>query len=116
MNSSLESTLLRAIAVLALVAAAVLALYITVNSGVMGDDAASAPETAMGTTADSGDVAQGETPAETGTTSQKTYEVKPGDSFALISEQHNTDIATIMELNPNVNPQNLKPGTVLVVP
>ncbi|GBE57547.1 membrane-bound lytic murein transglycosylase D [bacterium BMS3Abin01] len=111
---------LRTLAVLALIAASIIAVMITTNSGIIGtggDQTAGPDQATVATTG----AAAAESPGQaldTDTTAgdQKTYEVKSGDSFASIAVEYNTSIARIVELNPNVNPQNLKPGTLLVVP
>jgi len=115
----MESNLIRVLAVLALAAALIVAFYITVNSGIMsGDDETAASDTETSTVVDleAGDTSTGEAPAEPGAETQNTYQVKPGDSFASIAVEYDTSIARIVELNPNVNPQNLKPGTAIIVP
>jgi lysostaphin len=117
--SSIESTVIRVLAVLALVTAAATAVIITNSSGILGGDesAAVADQTTAAQTAPSPEEALDQPAAEgTATTAGNTYEVKPGDSFASIAAEYNTSIARIVELNPNVNPQNLKPGTVIKVP
>ncbi len=111
---------LRTLAVLALIAAAVIAVMITTNSGIIGasgDQASGVDQATVATTGAAADESPDQAlDADTTTGSRNTYEVKSGDSFASIAVEYNTSIARIVELNPNVNPQNLKPGTLLVVP
>ncbi len=52
----------------------------------------------------------------TSTTSTRTYVVQDGDTFYSIAQKFNTTIATIKELNPSVNPQQLHSGLKLMVP
>ncbi len=120
MQGGLERSVLRFLAVAALIAAAAVGFYIVAISGVIGSgsggEAARTTATTATTTtaaAPAEEPAAGETTATTG---QNTYTIKPGDSFASIAAEHNTSIAKIIELNPNVNPQNLKPGTEIKVP
>ena len=126
MYSHLESKLLRPLAVLALGVAFVVAALITFNSGVLGDggdsslrseeaidaSAGAAPEQA----AASEPAAPPETPSQTAPATEKTYEVQDGDSFYSISRKFNTSIAEIQQMNPNLDPSNLSPGTKIVVP
>jgi LysM repeat protein len=44
---------------------------------------------------------------------RSTYRVKPGDSFAAIAEKQGVDVATLQELNPDVDPRALQPGQKL---
>ena len=50
------------------------------------------------------------------TTSTSTYVVQDGDTFYSIAQKYNTTVATIKELNPGVNPQQLHAGLKLAVP
>lgn len=116
-DGGLEANVIRVLAVVALVAAAIIAGSITINSGIF--DRAQADvgaDTGTVATVSTDEEPTGETAVETTTTTQNTYEIKPNDSFATIAEQYNTSIARIVELNPNLDPQNLKPGTVINVP
>lgn len=44
---------------------------------------------------------------------RSTYRVKPGDSFAAIAEKQGVDVATLRELNPDIDPRALQPGQKL---
>lgn len=44
------------------------------------------------------------------------HQVKRGDSLWKISQEHNTSVGAILIANPNVNPDNLRIGSNLVVP
>lgn len=120
--SGLEANIIKMLALVSLIVAAIVAGYITVNSGIFGGTAADAGADVSTVSTIAGEAEQpaGEAaPApETATTATtpNTYEIKPNDSFATIAEQYNTSIARIVELNPNLDPQNLKPGTVINVP
>lgn len=117
-GSGLEHNVIRALAVIALVVAAMIAAYITFNSGIFegSDSATDVDVTTVSTVEEAAGDTNADTPAVTETTEQNTYEIQPNDSFATIAEQYNTSIARIVELNPNLDPQNLKPGTVINVP
>ncbi len=117
-DSGLETNVIRVLAVVALVVAAVIAGYITVNSGIFdgSESAEGADAGTVSTVPESTETSAEEPPAETSTTSTNTYVIKPNDSFATIAEKYDTSIARIVELNPNLDPQNLKPGTVINVP
>jgi LysM repeat protein len=45
--------------------------------------------------------------------SRKFYRVKPGDLLSEISQKTGVDIATIIKLNPNVDPQALQAGQLI---
>ncbi|MBE0429179.1 MAG: LysM peptidoglycan-binding domain-containing protein [Thermoleophilia bacterium] len=47
---------------------------------------------------------------------EKTYVIQDGDSFYSISSKFDTTIAEIQQLNPNLDPSNLTPGTRIIVP
>lgn len=115
----LEYNIIRMLALVSLTVAAVIAGYITINSGVFGSTGGE--ENANVSTVQTQPVVEEPAAEEvvapgTTTPTQNTYEIKPNDSFATIAEQYNTSIARIVELNPNLDPQNLKPGTVINVP
>lgn len=44
---------------------------------------------------------------------RSTYRVKAGDSFAAIAEKQGVDVATLQELNPDIDPRALQPGQKL---
>lgn len=44
---------------------------------------------------------------------RSSYTVKPGDSLSAIAQAQGVDIATIQELNPDVDPRALRPGQKL---
>lgn len=43
------------------------------------------------------------------------YHVRAGDSLSNIAKRNNTDVATLLKLNPSINRQLLKPGQELVI-
>lgn len=46
-----------------------------------------------------------------------TYTLKPGDTFYKLSEQFRTTVQSLMELNPHLNPYNLRVGDrVMIIP
>jgi LysM repeat protein len=132
MNSNGESNILRVLAVSALAVAFVVVIMITTNSGILGDDeensgndsvepsetpaavdpAAEVPETAPAEEPEAAPVEDDE-PI---TLETETYVIEGGDSFYSISIRFDTTIDELGRLNPAVNPQNLSPGTELVVP
>lgn len=115
---------------MALAAAFMVAIYIAVDSGVLGGE--EALDTGDGETATSKTATDEIEPAEepsgyqeeepsgesmaTETTDGGTYKVQSGDSFSTIAQKFDTSIAEIQELNPDVNPQNLTVGMELKVP
>ena len=44
------------------------------------------------------------------------YTVQPGDTLSLIAKAFNTSVAKIRQMNPKVNPNNLKVGMKINVP
>jgi LysM repeat protein len=44
------------------------------------------------------------------------YTVQPGDVLASIAQEFGTTIAAIIELNPEINPDSLQVGDVLLIP
>ncbi|MHB1390647.1 MAG: LysM peptidoglycan-binding domain-containing protein [Thermoleophilia bacterium] len=114
----LEGQIVRGLAVMALAAAVLTAGVIISNSGMFGGGSGSSTGVsdtvgaAAGTT--SGAAADGT--SATATTSSRSYVVKDGDSFYTISREFNTTIAAIQQLNPNLDPSNLTPGTRIAIP
>lgn len=123
MYSPLEGQIVRSLAVIALAAAVLTAGIITINSGMFGGGAgksAGASDTVgagAGTTT-AGSEAASETPSTTTTTpgSSRSHVVEAGDSFYTISRKYDTSIAAIQQLNPNLDPSNLTPGTRVSIP
>jgi LysM repeat protein len=96
----------RFLAPLALVAFA-LALFIVVSNTTKNDAGTSggkaAGEPAQTTATPAGKKKQRKTP--------RTYTVKSGDTPSGIAEKVNVPLETILELNPDLDPQALTPGT-----
>ena len=61
-------------------------------------------------------VEAGDVLADTYTPTYLTYTVQEGDAFARIAERFNTDITTLMLLNPDVTPDVINVGDELRVP
>lgn len=132
MDSSLETRILKLLALGALIIAAVIGIFIVSDSGIInGSDSSGSessvvsPETVSETVSQaateeeaSGDEATQETVTvdETQTTAFKEYTVKEGDSFATIAAENSTTIADIQELNPEVNSNNMHVGDILKLP
>lgn len=127
-----ETNVMRVLGVSALALAFTVTIAITVNSGVLGDDsggtvepapvpaaAETVPEAAPEQTEAPAEAPAGQAPAEETspiTLETQTYVIEGGDSFFSIATKFNTTIDELQRLNPEVNPQNLSPGTELVVP
>jgi LysM repeat protein len=97
----------RFIAPLALVAFA-LALFIVVSNTTKDDPGSAAKDTgqpAQTTVTPTGQKKQRKRP--------RTYTVKSGDTPSGIAEKVNVPLNTILELNPDLDPQTLTPGTKL---
>jgi len=136
----LESQILRIFAVAGLAVALVTGMLILMQSGVVGGTSSTSTPTerragsaeplpapadvlaAETTSTDSGEAAPSdessgsEDTATTSTQPTKTHVVQSGDSFYTIAQKYNTTIARIQQLNPNLDPANLKPGVEVVVP
>jgi LysM repeat protein len=101
----------RWLAPLALVAAVVAVLFVIQSStgeSDSGDDTPDAPQerreasdTTTGTTARTTTNAAPE---------RRTYTVRPGDTLALIAERTGVTVETLLELNPDIDPNSLTVG------
>ena len=86
--------------------AAVTVLVLLVQSSLGGDPepAATPPTTTLATE-----------PSGTGTTTnpgqRKNYRIKDGDTLEAIAQRFDTTVEDLVELNPNIEPNNLEPGT-----
>ncbi len=61
----------------------------------------------------------GRTGPSTAPTDARTHVIRPGENFSLIAKTvygNAAYYAHLMRANPNVNPNNLKPGTVITIP
>lgn len=118
-----ETQILKALAVIALSAAIITAAFITSSSGILDGGAEGAAVSAgaidaqaEGAGTEAAPPAEEAAAAETATTPAKTYVVQDGDSFYTISRKFNTTISEIQQMNPNLDPSNLTPGTSVAVP
>lgn len=133
MSQRNETNIMRALGISALVLAFLVTIMITIDSGIIGGGdepfpAAStaatetaAMEPAVGEAVPAPAEPAPEAPAADGATAPitletQTYVIEGGDSFFSIATRFNTTIDELQRLNPDVNPQNLSPGTELVVP
>lgn len=94
---SKRNSVLRILAVIALVAAAAVVLVVVTSSLSKSDDepAESAAKQEKAATQGSGD---------------KFYFVQPGDSLSTIADKEGVDPEVIEQLNPDLDPQTLAPG------
>lgn len=114
MNYQIESRILKALAIAALVVALLTMGIITANTGIVGGGRSSEASGAGDTTASSsGESASAET---TPTTATRTHVVQDGDSFYSIARKYDTSISEIQKLNSNIDPQNLTAGIRLAIP
>lgn len=129
-----EANIFRVLGASALALAFVVTIVITMNSGILGGDDNARPSEPAATEIPAvvvdpatGEAAPAPAPAaeapaapagETApiTLETQTYIIEGGDSFFSIATKFNTTIDELQRLNPSVNPQNLSPGTELVVP
>ncbi|MHB0866973.1 MAG: LysM peptidoglycan-binding domain-containing protein [Thermoleophilia bacterium] len=113
---------MRSLAVVALAAAVLTVGIITINSGMFsrGSRTSTGVDDTIGAAASTTSVASeaaAETPSS-GTTpaGSRSHVVAAGDSFYTISRDYDTSIAAIQQLNPNLDPSNLTPGTRVAIP
>lgn len=111
-SSEPQSSILRTLAILGLIAALAVTVMAVASAGVL----TGAPDTAD----QAGEVVAGAatpTVSQTVTTGSGFYTVQSGDTLDDIARKHSTSIEVIVNLNPGINdPYNLMPGTRLVVP
>jgi LysM repeat protein len=88
----------------------VLAFFLILTSGGGGSDAEREVRATPTPTATS---AKTSGSSQSKTTGPKTYRVKPGDTPSTIAEQAGISLETLLELNPNLDPQALSPGQKL---
>jgi N-acetylmuramoyl-L-alanine amidase len=92
----------------AFLAAATIAILL-VRSGLENGDTTPAPATTAATTT----APTTTEPGTTVTTSQagaEFYEIQPGDTLAVIAEEHDTTVEQLLVLNPDVDPVALTVG------
>lgn len=86
----------------------VLALFVIVTGGGGSEDD---PETTAAPTATATAAKPGaKSTTKTKSDGPRTYRVKPGDTPSTIAEDAGIPLETLLELNPNVDPQALSPG------
>jgi LysM repeat protein len=103
-NEKTRTWAARLVAPLLFFAAAVV-LILLVQSGLRADESSSgtngAPVTTTPTTTDG---------TTTPTTERRRYRVRRGDTLESIAARFNTDVETLIELNPEIDPLALRPG------
>jgi LysM repeat protein len=55
-------------------------------------------------------------PAQPAPARNRTHEVKSGETMISIARQHGVELRNLLEANPNVNPQRMQVGQVIVIP
>lgn len=116
MNYQIESTILKALAILALVVALLTMGIITANTGVISGGGGSAESSEAGDTAIASSSDESASAEATPTTATRTHVVQDGDSFYSIARKYDTSISEIQKLNPNIDPQHLTAGIRLAIP
>ena len=100
----------RLLAPLALVAVAIALLAVLSNASSGGE------KEAQPTAAPAGSTKSGTTPKSSSkrrASGRRTYTVKPGDTPSGIAEKTGVPVQKLLDLNPDVDPQALAPGTRL---
>ena len=90
---------------------AVTVAILLVRSGLSNGESATPPvatTTAAATTEPAGTTTAAGT--TTGTAGAEFYEIKPGDTLAVVAEQHDTTVEQLLALNPDVDPVALTIG------
>ena len=96
----------------AFLAAATIAILL-VRSGLENGETTPSPATTAATTTAPRTTGPGTTATTTTTTSQagaEFYEIQPGDTLAVIAEEHDTTVEQLLVLNPDVDPVALTVG------
>ena len=95
----------------AFLAAATIAILL-VRSGLDNGDATPAPATTGATTTSQVTTAPATTGATTTTNAPAAefYEIQPGDTLAVIADEHETTVEQLLVLNPDVDPVALTVG------
>ncbi len=99
----------RLLAPLALVICAI-AVFVVLTSQ---DDGGSTAEPVSAGSAQSSSASSEKPTSSSSGPRRSSYTVKAGDSFSAIAEAQGVDIATLQELNPDVDPRALQPGQKL---
>jgi LysM repeat protein len=79
-----------------------------VRSGLENGDASTPPTTAIATTTQAHTTEPGTT--STSTAGAEFYEIQPGDTLAVIADQHGTTVEQLLVLNPDIDPVALTVG------
>jgi LysM repeat protein len=104
-------SLARFLAPLAIVAAAI-ALVVVISASRPSDDPSGT--TPSGSSSSGRDAASSPTPTPTvAKKGRRTYTVKSGDTPSGIAEKTDVPLSQIQDLNPDLDPQALSPGTKL---
>lgn len=94
----------------AFLAAATVAILL-VRAGLENGDSTTPPATTSVTTTAPGTTQPGTTSATTTSTAgAEFYEIQPGDTLAVIADEHDTTVEQLLVLNPDVDPVALTVG------
>jgi LysM repeat protein len=89
--------------------AATVAILI-VRSGLDNGEAQPSPTTTPATTTAPATTEPGTTAQTTGGADQQFYVIEPGDTLAVIAEEHETSVEQLLVLNPELDPVALTVG------
>lgn len=105
-RNALKSWGPRLLAPLAFFVAATILILLVNNAIESGSSATSPPTTTPAS------VSTAETGTGTVTTPGKRtfYRIKPGDTLETVAAKKNTTVDDLIQLNPNIDPNNLQPG------
>jgi LysM repeat protein len=89
---------------------AALILILLVNDAIESrSDSASSAATGDTTSVSTAPTATGTTTTP-GPTRRTFYRIKPGDTLETVAAKKNTSVDDLIQLNPNIDPNNLQPG------
>jgi LysM repeat protein len=103
-----RSTLARYAAPIAFLLAATIAVLL-VRAALNGGEAAT-PPAATTPAATTTETPSGTGTAPTGTAGAEFYRIQPGDTLAVVADEHNTTVEQLLVLNPDVDPVALRIG------
>lgn len=113
-----HTTLARYAAPAAFLLAATIAVLLVRSALTNGDDVVTPPgatTTAQTTTAAENPNGTGTGKTTTDAAGAEFYEIQPGDTLAVVADQHDTTVEQLMVLNPDVDPVALTIGQRLRV-
>jgi LysM repeat protein len=85
-------------------------LILLVNNAIEKDSNPAASTPADTTSVSTAPTATGTTTTQGGPKKRTFYRIKPGDTLETVANKKNTTVDDLIQLNPNIDPNNLQPG------